>query len=121
MRAASAAVPSNRYHEPTGGNITAKTGKKIGGISANSLVLPIVVVLSILHIAIIGLIMAINTSSSSLLSETATNFVLLPIAENGEINVGPLNAYVQELGNDRRGSQILAKFQEYDVDPRLWN
>ncbi len=119
----------------------AKTGKKIGGISANSLVLPIVVILSILHIAIISLIMAINTSSSSLsrimqnagsytqeatsllagsslLSETATNFVLLPIAENGEINVGPLNAYVQELGNDRRGSQILAKFQEYDVDPQ---
>ena len=122
----------------------AKTGKKIGGISANSLVLPIVVILSILHIAIISLIMAINTSSSSLsrimqnagsytqeatsllagsslLSETATNFVLLPIAENGEINVGPLNAYVQELGNDRRGSQILAKFQEYDVPPRLWS
>ena len=44
--------------------------------------------------------------------------MLLPIAENGEINVGPLNAYVQELGNDRRGSQILAKFQEYDVDPQ---
>lgn len=44
----------------------AKTGKKIGGISANSLILPIVVILSILHIAIIGLIMAINTSSSSL-------------------------------------------------------
>ena len=116
----------------------AKTGKKIGGISANSLVLPIVVILSILHITIIGLIMAINTSSSSLsrimqnagsytqeatsllagsslLSETSSNYILMPTTEMGEVNVGPLMAYAQELGVDRRGDDVVARFADYDV------
>ena len=115
-----------------------KTGKKIGGVSANSLVMPIVVVLAILHILIIGLIMSINSSSSalsktmqdssayiqdatsllagsSMLSETATNFILLPTTETGEVNVGPLTAYAQELNQDRRGPQVLARFQGYGV------
>ena len=81
-----------------------RTGKKVGGISANSLVMPIVVVLAILHIVIIGLILAISAysgslsrimqdsgaytqdatsllASSSLLSETASHYVLMPVTE----------------------------------------
>ncbi|MBR6186552.1 MAG: GGDEF domain-containing protein [Clostridia bacterium] len=116
-----------------------KIDKKIGGISANSLVMPIVIVLIILHILIIGLIVAISSSSSSLstimrnsgaytqdatsllagsslLSETASTYILMPVNENGEVNVGPLSTYAQELGSDRRGSQVLARFETYDVD-----
>ena len=111
---------------------------KVGGVSANALVMPIVAVLSILHIAIIALILMINRSSanlstvmqnagvytqeatgllagSSLLSETSTNFVLMPTTEAGEANVGPLTAYAQELGVDRRGDAVAARFEDYDV------
>ena len=118
-----------------------RTGKKVGGISANSLVMPIVVVLAILHIVIIGLILAISAysgslsrtmqdsgaytqdatsllASSSLLSETASHYVLMPVTESGEVNVNPLSTYAQELAQDRRGSQVLARFQEYDVDEK---
>ena len=87
--------------------------KTIGGIAANSLMRPIIIVLALLHVAIIGLIMQINATSAelsetmktagqqieeatsvlagaSLLSETSTNFILMPVTEHGEINVAPL-------------------------------
>lgn len=112
--------------------------KKVGGMSANRLVMPIVVVLAILHVTIITLIMMINTSSSalsanmrkssvytqdatsllagsSLLSETASNFVLMPLTETGDINISPLMAYAQELPQPRRADQVLERFREYDV------
>ena len=43
--------------------------KTIGGIAANSLMRPIIIILAVLHIAIIGLIMQINATSAEL-SET---------------------------------------------------
>ena len=43
--------------------------KTIGGIAANSLMRPIIIVLALLHVAIIGLIMQINATSAEL-SET---------------------------------------------------
>ena len=78
---------------------------------------------------IITLIMAINTSSStlsatmqnsgsyieeatsilagsSLLAETSSNFVLVPLTEKGEVNIFPLQAYANELETDRRGYQV---------------
>ena len=108
------------------------------GISVHALVLPLVIVLAVLHVAIIGLFFSISKESnrlssimrnagtytqdassliggSSLLSETASSFVLMPLAETGEVNVGPLMAYANELATDRRGSQVMARFQEYDV------
>ena len=113
-------------------------GRKVGGVSANALTMPIVVVLAILHITIISVILMINKSSaslstlmqnagiytqeatsllagSSLLSETSTNFVLMPETEAGEVNVGPLTAYAQELAVDRRGDAVVARFESYDV------
>ncbi|MBR1821931.1 MAG: GGDEF domain-containing protein [Clostridia bacterium] len=115
-----------------------KHAKKVGGASANALVMPIVVVLAILHALIIIVILMINASSSSLstimqnsgsytqdatsllagsslLSETATNFVLMPTTEAGEVNVYPLIAYASELSVPRRGNQVLGRFQDYDV------
>lgn len=111
---------------------------KSGGISANRLIVPIITMLAILHIAIIFLIVSINTASvslsrtmqnsgtyiedatsllagSSLLSETCTNFVLMPLNDDGDVNVHPLMAYANELKTERRGSQVLEKFSGYTV------
>ena len=112
--------------------------QKISGVRAGKLVFPIVAVLVILHLLIISVIFMINKTSgtlsatmkdagkynqeatallagSSILSETAGNFVLLPVSENGEINVSPLSGYAQELMQDRRGSDVLQRFESYDV------
>ena len=114
--------------------------KTIGGIAANSLMRPIIIVLALLHVAIIGLIMQINATSAelsetmktagqqieeatsvlagaSLLSETSTNFILMPVTEHGEINVAPLVAFATEIQRPRRGNQVLERFRNYDVSP----
>ena len=100
--------------------------------------IPITILLAVLHVCIISLIMAINTTSSSLsktmqasgeyiedatsllagsslLSETATNFVLVPLTEDGAVNVFPLSAYAGELTQDRRGQQVAERFRGYEV------
>lgn len=112
--------------------------KHLGGIPVNNLVIPIIILLVIFHITIIILIVSINNDStrnavnmqrsgqytqeatsllagSSLLSETSTNFVLMPQTEGGEFNMGPLAAYATELREPRRGSDVSARFQKYDV------
>ena len=115
-----------------------KNGESRKGVSVHVLVLPLVIVLAVLHVAVIGLFFSISKHSnhlstimrnagtytqdatslqagSSVLSETASTYVLMPILENGEANVGTLNAYANELAMDRRGDQVMARFQEYDV------
>ena len=110
----------------------------IGGISAKKLLWPIILILIILHASIIFLIINISAKSSglsqsmkasgeyisdatsllagsSLLSETCTNFVLMPKTENGEINIAPLAAYSEELGKDRRGDQVNERFKKYNI------
>lgn len=117
-----------------------KAVRTTGGIAANTLVTPIVIILTILHILIIVLIASINMKSSSLsrtmqdsgiyieeatsllggsslLSETCTTFILMPLTETGEANIGPLVAYAAELPADRRGDAILERFRGYDVSP----
>ena len=84
--------------------------KSVGGITANAFVRPIIIILAILHIAIIGMILQINATTgflastmnkagiytaeansllagTSLLSQTANNFVLEPVTATGELNV----------------------------------
>ena len=113
---------------------------RVSGVSANALVMPIVVILSVLHVMIIAVIVMINTSSanlstimrnagqytqeatsllagSSLLSETSSNYVLMPMTENGEVNVNPLQAYASELGQPRRGEQVLERFRSHKINP----
>ena len=113
-----------------------------GGIAANSLMRPIIIVLAVLHVAMIALIMQINATSAelsaemrkageqieeatsilagtSLMSETSTNFILMPVTEHGEINAGPLAAYAAELKQPRRGPQVLERFRNYDVDDKV--
>jgi hypothetical protein len=112
---------------------------RVGGVSANALTMPIVVILSILHVTIIAVIVMINTSSSnlsiinsnagrytqeatsllagsSLLSETSSNYVLMPLTEAGEPNVAPLQAYASELSQPRRGDDILALFRSHKIN-----
>ena len=115
--------------------------EKTGGIAANSLMRPIIVVLALLHIVIIVLIVQINATSanltavmrsagehieeatsvlagSSIMSETSTNYILMPVTEHGEVNAGPLAAYANELAKPRRGYQILARFRTYGEDEK---
>lgn len=115
---------------------TPQSPKDVGGVSANSVMIPILTILSVLHIIIIILSVSINTTSntltkimrdsgehineatsllagSSLMSETSSNFILLPEAKNGAINIHPLIAYANELSVPRRGNQVLARFREY--------
>ena len=115
---------------------TPQSPKNVGGVSANSVMIPILTILSVLHIIIIILSVSINTTSntltkimrdsgehineatsllagSSLMSETSSNFILLPEAKNGAINIHPLIAYANELSVPRRGNQVLARFREY--------
>jgi len=117
-----------------------KPNNRVGGVSANALTMPIVVVLAILHVLIVVVIVMINTNSSnlsvimsnagqytqeatsllggsSLLSETASNYVLMPLTEAGEANVSPLQAYASELGEPRRGDDIVAKFRSHKINP----
>ncbi|SDC47871.1 diguanylate cyclase (GGDEF) domain-containing protein [Succiniclasticum ruminis] len=114
--------------------------KSTGGIAANSLMWPIIVVLAILHIVIFALIVQINATSAklsavsrtagerieeatsvlagaSLLSETSTNFIMVPVHEHGEINVAPLAVFATELARPHRGNQVLERFRNYDVSP----
>ena len=127
-------MKSTQPQQVTGGT------KTIGGIAANSLMRPIIIVLALLHVAIIGLIMQINATSAelsetmktagqqieeatsvlagaSLLSETSTNFILMPVTEHGEVNVNPLVAFATEIQRPRRGNQVLERFRNYDVSP----
>ena len=111
---------------------------KPGGVAANALIFPLLVLFVILHISIVFLIIEVNRSDdsladlmlrsgvyqqtatslqagSSILSETASGFAQMPVKPDGSPNVGPLTAYAEELGNDRRGDQVVALFQSYDV------
>lgn len=104
------------------------------GISVFGLLIPSLAVLAVLHASVVGLIFGINHESgalsslmqqsagyvadatsllagSSLLSETSTNFILRPETEDGEMNIGPLMAYSNELQVKRRGDDILEKFK----------
>ena len=113
--------------------------KNVGGISANTLVLPVVCAIAALHILVIFLFLNISRTSanmsaimqksgvytqeatsllagSSIMSETSGNYVLMPITENGEVNAAPLMAYAEELKNPRRGEQVTAAFRRHDVD-----
>ncbi len=100
--------------------------------------IPLVVVMIVLHLLIIVLIIEVNRSEDKLtelmansgtyqqtatnlqagtstLSETATSYAQMPVTPAGEANVGPLMAYVEELGNDRRGKDIVEAFNRYDI------
>ena len=86
-----------------------KKSAKIGGVFANSLVIPLVIVLTLLYALIIILVYSVNSSTNrlsamierfgacqheltelqagaGLMSETSTSFALMPVGEDGEVN-----------------------------------
>ena len=112
---------------------------QFGGAPANAFFVPTVVVLAILNIIVVSLMFSTFSQSSkisqvtqnssayiseatsllagaSMLSETSSNYVLMPLTTTGEPNIGPLISYTNEMGNtDHRGDQVLADFETYDV------
>lgn len=116
--------------------------KKLGGISANKVILPMILLFIVVQGLIISTFSDINKMSaemtqtqrsyhnyiqeassiiggSSLLSETSTNFVLSPLNEAGEINVAPLMAYAQEFPSDRRPNKVIENFRTYNVSDEV--
>ena len=98
--------------------------RKKSGIPTWKIVLFIAVVMIALHAMIAGSIASVSRASNGMteimrtyseymsdvtslqegasrLSETATSFLLCPELPNGELNVGPLQAYAQELQQDQ--------------------
>ena len=116
-----------------------ETKSKKDGFSANSLIIPLVVILVFLHVLIISLIAEVNRSTNELsdmmqrlgkyqseanglqagtmlLSETATGFVMMPVLEDGSLNVGPLSSYANEFVSDRSGQKVAERFHKFDVN-----
>ena len=115
-----------------------KSTSKIGGLPANTIVIPLAAILVVLFTAIVFLVIEVNRStnelsdlmrknnlyqqeasdlraSTSLLSETASNFAQMPLLPDNSFNTGTLVAYAQEYGSGRRGYTTAENFHSYDV------
>lgn len=106
---------------------------KIGGVTASFLIIPLSIVLAILMVSVALLTKNVNRitgdmeyqmqrsselqqaatrmqAGTSVLSETATIFVMTPVIpggpEAGSLNEGPLQGYAEELAVDRRPGKI---------------
>jgi len=111
---------------------------RIGGVSAKTLAIPVLVVVAALLVSIVLMIIDINHSSNSLFdlmqqsgayqldaydmqasntvfSETCSSYIQTPVLLNSSPNVGPLMAFVGELDSDRRSPKIAERFRNYDV------
>ena len=118
--------------------VASRRRKRLGGMSAKSLALPLAIVIALLQIALVVLIVFANignaklsrtinlysayeseasslVSGASVLNGTATTYVNQP----DKTNVGPLMGYVSELRNhpERRAGAIAENFDGYDVGP----
>ena len=107
-------------------------------VPINVVTISVCIALAVLHVIIIFDILMINDASSSLstimeqssarletvtslqagssvLSETSSSFVLIPLTEEGAVNVGPLMGYAAELSQPRRGPQVLQQLRESGI------
>ena len=116
--------------------LASRRRKRLGGMSAKSIALPLAIVIALLQIALVVLIVFANignaklsrtinlysayeseasslVSGASVLNGTATTYVNQP----DKTNVGPLMGYVSELRNhpERRAGAIAENFDGYDV------
>ena len=116
--------------------VASRRRKRLGGMSAKSLALPLAIVIALLQIALVVLIVFANignaklsrtinlysayeseasslVSGASVLNGTATTYV----NQLDKDNVGPLMGYVSELRNhpERRAGAIAENFDGYDV------
>ena len=108
------------------------------GVSVTAFLSPSLLALLALHVIIVGLIVEVNGFSSTLsalmqrsavyvtnatsllagssvLSDTATNYVLRPLLPDSSPNLGPIRAYSSELLNPRRPDDVLKKFENTEA------
>ena len=123
-----------------------KTTSKIRGFTANSLVIPLCAILAVLMVSVALLTRGVNRTTAelselmerstnyqqtatnlqagtSVLSETVAGFAQVPSVpsspDSQTLNVGPLQAYAEELTVDRRAGQIAEYFRASGVDEEL--
>ena len=117
---------------------TGRLQKTIGDIPTNAIIIPMIALIAILHLSIIIIIFSMNSSSSRLslsmqeteqenndvnslyngatiLVETSNNFILSPLTKTGSINYQPMVNYVDEYLLERRGADILDKFESKEI------
>lgn len=122
-----------------GYNDQTEIGRKAGGVSASSFLIPVIIVLVILLATVVSLVYSVNKegarladvitegneniidvtdliAGSSLLNESSTQYIIQPVTPNGDQILGPLGAYTRELGLPRRGPEVLARFDGVDLD-----
>ncbi len=116
---------------------------KIGGFTAQSIIIPFIVLLGLMHVLIIFLIFRIGSTSSgmaqtnrsyaqyrqeaalmlsgsSTLSEAVASLLLRPTDSAGEVNVTPLIIFTQEYADkSKRGSTIAANFETYGLSDSI--
>ena len=137
-----AGLQSDLRNSPSHKTVNKQPRNRWNGVSAQKLLIPIIAVLVILHALIIYLIISINSTSgvlsatmqrsgaytsdatsllasTSMMSETSSNYILLPTLEDGSANIGPLVAYTEALDSDDRGDSVSARFREYEVSPQI--
>lgn len=121
---------------------TVPSGRRVGGIPSNLFTIPLLIIVAVMHIAIIFLIIDVNSSSNelgdlmersntyqadatslravaTLLSETSATYIQMPVAADGASNAGSLTAYVQGLDAEGRGYKVAERFREYDVSDEV--
>lgn len=108
------------------------------GVPINAVTVPVAVALAVLHVMIVVVILMVNNVSGSLsgimsrtsqyltdatslqagssaISEMTTAFILTPVLEDGELNVGPLMGYIGELSVPRRADDVVKLFEDRPI------
>ena len=119
-----------------------KKSIKTDGIPANTIVMPLVAAIVILHIIAIFLVYESNRANrefavimqktsecqqnvtflqanNSTLSETAGAFVKMPTGRDGEFNAGPLLMYARELERGRSVQKIAEWFKTHNAGAEI--
>lgn len=119
-----------------------QTTAKKNGIPTWKVVLPIALVLVVLHSVIVSSIFLISQASngmtqimqtysgyisdvtelqggSSYLSEISGIFLLNPIPDGKDLNIGPMVGYETELHRPRRGIDIKNRFADREIDQEV--
>ena len=117
-----------------------QAGKRSAAPSVKFFTIQVAAVLIVLHVMVVVVMVMVGDASasmsknmsqasawledvtslqagSSLLTETATTFILTPVMPDGSVNTGPLAGYINELSVPRRGADVLARFEDREISP----
>ena len=116
--------------------------KKRINVSTKAFTIPLLIIVTLIHISIIMLIININRASNNLfdlmqrsgdyqidatsmqasntvMSETCNNYIQMPVTADSSPDVGPLMAYVNELSSERRSPKVAERFRHYNVSSEV--